>query len=234
MIPIDLSKKNVLITGCDRPESCKLVELFSLAGAKVAAQFQQEGNAVKELASSFGRRMDKMIDLYQTSLSTIEEAEDLAQKVAGTQGIIDILVNDINIYSQHSILELTLDEWQESLHQAVYRVFYISKAVSQIMVAKGKGSILNITSAIHFSGLGGGADYAASEAAVHGITLAMARDLAAKGVRVNAIAPERERFDHRNEIGNFAIFLSSSLAEGISGEIFKLEGVPVLKGATHG
>ncbi len=224
MININLNGKIALVTGCDSSESRSIAEFLAQAGANVAFQYEKEEQIARKLAEKINAAGGKSEPFF-AKLSNYKEAEHLAEKIVSLYGKIDILVNDIKLFSYSPVAELTLKQWNESLQHNLYSVYHISKYVSQFMSGQGKGSIVNITSAAPFSGMEGGIDFSASEAAIHGITLAMARELTVKGIRVNAIAPARELFKNRSDIGKFAVYLVSSLADGISGEIFKLNGI---------
>ncbi|MBR0600589.1 SDR family NAD(P)-dependent oxidoreductase [Sinanaerobacter chloroacetimidivorans] len=232
MIEINLEGKTALVTGCDDHEARNVAELLAQAGARVAFQYKKEEKTALELAEKISRTGRKS-EAFFADLSNYQDAECLTNQILASYGKIDILINDMKLYSQTPVMELSMEQWNESLQYNLYSVYHISRCVSGFMADQGKGSIVNITSATPFSGMGGGIDFSASEAAVHGITLAMARELTSKGIRVNAIAPTIEIFENRNDIGRFAVYLASSLADGISGEIFKLDGMLCREGDVY-
>lgn len=229
MIDINLNGKTALVTGCDDPEAGKAAELLAQAGADVVLQYEKEENAVLTMVEKI-RRTGRNASAFFAELKNYRDAEALTDHTITSHGKIDILINDIRLYSETPTMDLTLEQWEASLKRSLYGVFHISKAVSRFMTEKGNGTIVNITSAAPFSGLEGGVDLSAPAAAIHGMTLAMARELTSKGIRVNAIAPSRELFKSSNDIVMFAVYLSSPLAGGISGGIFTLNGIPCREG----
>jgi len=229
MILIDLSDKTVLLTGCDSPEGRRAAGRFAAAGADLVLQYNKEENSVRDLAEQIVESGGRAEALY-ADLGQYRDAERLTKEIIKAHRTIDILVNT---FAHHSIIpfrELTAEQWNDSLQHNLFSVYHISRSVGRRMTERGKGVIVNITSAIHFSGVGGGVDFSAAEAAVHGVTLNMARELTSKGIRVNAVAPSADLLEDPDAVGNFAVFLSSSLADRISGEIFRLDGIPVQKG----
>lgn len=229
MIPIDLAGKTVLITGCDSPETARAAETFARAGADLALQYEKDEVSARYLVERITQAGGRA-EAFRAELGEYRNAVSLTDKIIEVYKAIDVLVSGALHSPQIPFRELSLEQWNESLQRNLFRVFHISSCVSRLMAKQGQGVIINITSAIHFSGLGGGTDFSAAEAAVHGATLAMARELGPKGVRVNAIAPADRLFEDQDTVGNFAVFLASTLADGISGEIFKLDGFPVRKG----
>lgn len=229
MIPIDLSDKTVLLTGCDSPEGRRAAGRFAAAGADLVLQYNKEEKSVRDLAEQIVRSGGRAEALC-ADLGEYRDAERLTEKIIKTHRTIDILVNIFINHSKTPFRELTAEQWDDSLQQNLFSVYHISRSVSRHMTEQGRGAVVNITSAIHFSGIGGGVDFSAAEAAVHGVTLAMARELTSKGIRVNAVAPSADVLEDPDAAGNFAVFLASPLADRISGEIFKLDGIPVQKG----
>jgi 3-oxoacyl-[acyl-carrier protein] reductase len=229
MIPIDLSDKTVLLTGCDSPEARWVAARFAAAGADLVLQYEKEEEHVRSFAEEIGRSGGRA-EALRADLGKYEEAERLTEEIIQAHRTIDILVNKFSHHSQVPFRELTAEQWNESLRQNLFSVYHISRSVGRHMAEQGKGAVINITSAVHFSGVGGGVDFSAAEAAVHGVTLNMAKELTPKGLRVNAIAPSPELLEDPGAIGDFAVFLASPLADGISGEIFRLGSIPARKG----
>ncbi len=230
MNQFELNGLTALVTGCDREEARRIAELLALSGADVAMQYElaeAEVNALTERIRQAGGKAAP----YRTNLDAYEEAEALAQELFVQNGTVDILINDLKLHRNIPIRELTLEQWNEALEYNLYGVFHISKSISSRMTERGCGSIINITSSVPLSGIGGGTDFSASEAAVHGMTLAMAGELGASGVRVNVIAPNGNLFQGDSSAVHLAVFLASPMSGGISGEIFRLDGVACRGGA---
>ncbi|HWQ80187.1 MAG TPA: SDR family NAD(P)-dependent oxidoreductase [Anaerovoracaceae bacterium] len=232
VISIDLSDKTVLLTGGDSPEARWAALRFAAAGANLVIQYEKEetsvGRVVDEIVKAGGKA-----EAFYADLGNYQDAERLTERIIKACRRIDILVNTFTHHSQVPFRELTAEQWNDSLQHNLFSVYHISRSVSRHMTEQEKGVIINITSAIHFSGIGGGVDFSAAEAAVHGVTLAMARELTVKGLRVNAIAPSADLLKDQDAVGNFAVFLASALADRISGEIFKLDGIPAQRGGTE-
>lgn len=223
MLALDLKGKVALITGCDSVESRQIAEAFARAGAVLALHYTDAFDEVQGLHAEILLANGKA-RLFYADLRYFEEAEALVNSIVQNLGRIDILVNTMKGAPVVSIRDLTLQQWDDTLQNHLYCTFNISKSVSQHMLEQNRGAILQITSEAPYSGLDASVDYSASEGAVHGVTLAMARELTPKGIRVNALAPTAGLYETSREIGQFAVFLTSDLAEGISGEIIRLNG----------
>lgn len=229
MLNINLNGKTALVTGCDDPEARRVAELLAEAGADVAVQFEKQDKAVFELCEQIKKDGRRAISI-SADIRNYNETMNVMEQVIASFGRIDILINDIKLDEQTLLMNLTLEQWNESLHHNLYSVFNVSKCASMFMVKQKAGTVVNITSAASISGLTGGVDHSASEAAIHGMTLAMAKELAVEGIRVNAIAPARDILTSADDFGKLAVYLSSSLADGISGQVFVLNGVLCKRG----
>jgi NAD(P)-dependent dehydrogenase (short-subunit alcohol dehydrogenase family) len=230
MNQFELNGLTALVTGCDREDARRIAELLALSGADVAMQYELAEEEVSTLTERIRQAGGKVVP-YCKTLETYEGAEALAQELFLQNGTVNILINDLKLHRNVPIRDLTLEQWNESLEYNLYSVFHISKCISSWMTKQGSGSIVNITSSVPLSGTGGGTDFSASEAAVHGMTLAMAGELAESGIRVNAIAPNGALFQGNSSVELLAVFLASPMSGGISGEIFRLDGVACRGGA---
>lgn len=230
MNQIELNGLTALVTGCDREDARRIAELLASSGADVAMQYEFAEEEVSALTERIRQAGGKAAS-YRKNLDVYEDAEALAKELILQNGTVNILINDLKLHRNVPIRDLTLEEWNESLKHNLYSVFHISKCISSEMAKQGSGSIVNITSSVPLSGTGGGTDFSASEAAVHGMTLAMAGELAGSGIRVNAIAPNGALFQESSSAAHLAVFLASPMSGRISGEIFRLDGVACGKGA---
>ncbi|WP_105435316.1 SDR family oxidoreductase [Neorhizobium tomejilense] len=239
-----LAKKRALVTGAGQG-----------IGRAIALAFAKEGATV--VATS--RTPSKMTDLADRSpaieivgLDVTDAAE--VKAVLAKAGPIDILVNCAGWVHNGSILDCEEEDWQKSIDQNATSAFRTMKAVLPGMIARGSGAIVNVASvASSITGVQNRVAYGASKAALIGLTKAVARDVIATGVRVNALCPGttlspglqgrideaadpeemRRSFVSRQPMGRLgtveemaaaAVFLSSDEAAFMTGQILVIDG----------
>jgi 3-oxoacyl-[acyl-carrier protein] reductase len=122
-------------------------------------------------------------------VSSSEEAAGLIERVESELGDIDALVNNAGVTRDTLIARMTDEDWEAVIGTNLRGTFNTCRAVSRKMLRRRAGSIVNISSVVGVHGNPGQANYAASKAGIIGLTKALARELGARGVRVNAIAP---------------------------------------------
>ncbi len=181
------------------------------------------------------------------NLTNYAEVEKAISDIAKKYGKIDILVNNAGISAMASIYNYNPEEFDNLIKLNVNAVFYGIRAVAPIMKANGGGVIINTSSMVSLYGQPAGCAYPASKFAVNGLTKSLARELAADGIRVNAVAPGvtdtdmvanlpeqvREgikktiplgRIGTPEDVANAFLYLASENASYVSGEILSVDG----------
>ena len=118
-----------------------------------------------------------------------DQVSAMLAKVKDTFGPVDILVNNAGITRDGLLVRMKSDDWHQVLSTNLTSAFYMSRAVSKDMMKAKAGRIINISSVVGVSGNAGQANYSASKAGLIGLTKSIARELAAKNITVNAVAP---------------------------------------------
>ena len=243
---IDLTGRTALVTGGARGIGRAIVLRLATQGADVA--FSYRGNqaaaeaTVKEV-EALGRR----VLAVQADAKEMEGAETLVKAVLEAFGKVDILVNNAGITRDDLIMRMSVDAWRDVLETNLFGAFYALKAVTRPMLKARGGRIINITSVSGQAGQMGQANYSSAKAGLIGLTKAAARELASRGITVNAVAPgfvlteltqdlpdalkaqinERTplgRFGTPEEIANAVAFLASDEAAYITGQVLAVDG----------
>jgi 3-oxoacyl-[acyl-carrier protein] reductase len=130
-----------------------------------------------------------------------KETQALVEQVEAELGEVDLLVNNAGVTRDTLIARMSDDDWQEVVATNLGGAFNTSRAVARKMLRRRSGVIVNLTSIVGLHGNPGQANYAASKAGIIGLTKALARELGARGVRVNAIAPGYIRTELTDALG---------------------------------
>lgn len=184
---------------------------------------------------------------YASDASNFEQTHTVINQILADFGHIDILVNNAGITKDTLLLRMTEEQWDAVLNVNLKSVFNFIHAVTPIMVRQRSGSIISMSSVVGINGNAGQANYAASKAGIIALTKSTAKELGARGIRANAIAPgyietemtaqlpqeTRDEFVkmiplHRGgsveEVAKVALFLASDLSSYVSGQTIQVNG----------
>jgi 3-oxoacyl-[acyl-carrier protein] reductase len=183
----DLKGKVCLVTGGSRGIGRAIVKALAEAGAHVAFTYQHSKEQAEEVAHAAQNGVQ--VRAYQANVASPEEMEQVVKQVTSELGPISILVNNAGINRDKSFLKMTKAMWDEVMSVNLDGVFCTTQLVAQDMVGAGWGRIINISSIVGQTGNFGQANYAATKGAIIAFTESLARELARKGITVNAVAP---------------------------------------------
>jgi 2-dehydro-3-deoxy-D-gluconate 5-dehydrogenase len=244
-ISFSLDGHSALVTGANTGIGQAIAVALAEAGADVAVAGRSEPTDTMAMIAATGR---KAIDI-RADLSSTEPVERVVAEAEAELGRIDILVNNAGIIRRDDLLAFTEADWDAVIDTNLKTLFFLSQAAARGMVERGLGKIVNIASLLSFQGGVRVPSYAAAKSGVAGVTKAMANELAAKGVQVNAIAPgyiatnntaalqgdetrnrqilERiptGRWGRPDDIAGAAVFLASPASDYITGHVLAVDG----------
>jgi 3-oxoacyl-[acyl-carrier protein] reductase len=174
-----LDGKLALVTGASRGIGRAIASALGAAGADVVIGYRTGQDEAEELAGQIGGRA------VQADVSVPDEAASLVEEA----GDIDVLVNNAGITRDGLIARMPDEDWHAVLDTNLGGVFHTCRAAARGMMRKRSGAIVNLTSVVGIHGNPGQTNYAASKAGIIGFTKALARELATRNVRANAVAP---------------------------------------------
>jgi 2-deoxy-D-gluconate 3-dehydrogenase len=244
-ISFDLAGKAALVTGANTGIGQAIAVALAEAGADVAVAGRSAPTETLRLIAETGR---KAITIT-ADLSSTEPVQRVVDEALAGLGRLDILVNNAGIIRRADLLDFSEADWDAVTDTNLKTLFFLSQAAARHMAARGSGKIINIASLLTFQGGIRVPSYAAAKSGVGGVTKAMANELAAKGVQVNAIAPgyistnntaalqgdetrnrqilERipaGRWGQPQDIAGAALFLASSASDYVTGHILAVDG----------
>lgn len=229
-------------------------------GRAMGLKFAEEGSdivvwdiEVDETASLESRieKLGRRVTVMKTDVSKYREVSEKIEEVLTAFGRVDVLVNNAGVTRDGLVLRMGEEDWDVVLDVNLKGAFNCTKAVTKSMVKQRWGRIINISSVIGVTGNRGQANYAASKAGLIGLTKAMAKELASRGITVNAIAPgliqsgmtetlsqqvkdeylkdiPLGRIGSPEDVAGLALFLASDEASYITGQVINVDGGMVM------
>lgn len=246
MVEKFLTGKIALVTGASRGIGRAIALKLSDAGAKIAINFAGNLAKAEEVKAEIESRGGEAL-LVQGSVDNFEVVNSVVKKIVETWGTVDILINNAGITRDNLLIKMSESDFDEVIATNLKGVFNCTKAVTRMMMKNRSGRIVNLASVVGLTGNISQANYAAAKAGIIGFTKSAAKELATRGVTVNAIAPgfintdmtaklsEKIREETLNQIpmgkfgtpedvANLAAFLVSDQAAYITGQVINVDG----------
>lgn len=180
--------KSVLITGGSRGIGAATAIHFARMGYKVAITYNRSEEATKALKQTMLLNNTEFVAIKADCKNPFQ-IESAVKQTLVAFGSLDVMVNNAGIAMQKLITQTTDDDWQNILNTNLSGAFYGCREAAKAMVAKGRGSIVNISSIWGVSGASMEVAYSATKAGIIGLTKALAKELGPSGIRVNCVAP---------------------------------------------
>lgn len=240
-----MNKKVVIVTGSSRGIGAATSKLLASEGYVVIGSYHSSAESALKLQKEIEEIGGTFVP-FKADVRNSKDCEELVQKSL-EYGQLYGLVNNAGITMDSLVLRMTDEMWKEVLDTNLNGAFYMARRAAKEMFKNREGSIVNLSSVVGIYGNAGQANYAASKAAIIGLTRALAKELGPRNIRVNAVAPgfietdmtsklpeemrkkamERiplRRFGAPEEVAQVVAFLVSPKSSYINGEIIEVSG----------
>lgn len=237
-----LENKVAIITGGAGGIGLAAVKRFLEEGAKVAIvdYDKQQGEKIEA-------ELGENVAFFAVDVSKLADVKEMVEQVVVRFGKIDILVNNAGITRDATLVKMSEDDFEKVIQINLNGVYYCTQAVAPHMIAQGSGKIISTSSVSGVYGNFGQTNYAATKAAIIGMTKTWAKELGRKGINVNAVAPgftatpmvekmpekvlqqmegitSLQRLGKPEDIANAYLFLASDEASYITGHVLQVDG----------
>lgn len=239
-----LKGKTAVITGGTQGIGLEIAKKFAANGANIVivdiAPEEKAAPVVQEIAD-----LGVTCGYYSCNVADSAQVAETCKMILENFGGPDILVNNAGITRDNLILKMSEADFDAVVDVNLKGAFYMTKNFYRSMMKKRYGKIINISSVSGLFGNAGQANYSASKAGIIGLTKSTAKELAARNINVNAIAPgfiatsmttafqdneelkksiPMRRFGTPEEVANLALFLASPMSDFITGEVIRVDG----------
>ncbi|MEM9001931.1 MAG: 3-oxoacyl-[acyl-carrier-protein] reductase [Cyanobacteria bacterium P01_F01_bin.86] len=197
----ELKEKVAIVTGASRGIGRSVALALAAEGAHVVVNYARSSAAADEVVAQIIGDGGSAIAL-QADVSDAEQVDALIKATMDKWGRVDVLVNNAGITRDTLLLRMKPEDWQAVINLNLTGVFLCTRAVSKIMLKQRSGRIVNIASVAGLMGNPGQANYSAAKAGVIGFTKTVAKELATRGITVNAVAPGFIKTDMTEDLSN--------------------------------
>ncbi len=235
-----------LVTGGGRGIGRAICLALAKEGFDLCINYAAGSSAAEQTAEEC-RGLGVQAVVLQADVTNPAECQNLVEKAAGTLGRLDVLVNNAGVNADKLILRMQEADFDKVIDTNLKGAFFCCKAACKLMMRQRYGRIINISSVVGLHGNAGQSNYAASKAGLIGLTKSLAKEFAARGVTVNAVAPgfietdmtaampeaakaaalaavPAGRIGHADEVAAAVAFLASSQAAYITGQVLCVDG----------
>lgn len=245
-----LTGKTAIVTGGSRGIGRAVSLLLAREGANVAIVYAGNTAAAEETKQQ-AEALGAAAAVFQCDVADEQAVADMVKAVKTQFGSVDILVNNAGITRDGLLMRMKEADWQAVLDTNLTGVYHCTKAVSKLMMKQRQGAVINLSSVVGETGNAGQANYAAAKAGIIGFTKAVAKELASRNIRVNAVAPGYVETDMTaglpdsakedmlrsiplgrpatvDDVAQAVLFLASDQAKYITGQVLNVDGGMVM------
>lgn len=244
----DLTGLVALVTGANRGIGAAIAYELGVRGATVALNVRGDDSGAREILNRLAAAgAGDEHGIFTADVSDSAACTAMLEAVVARYGRLDVVVNNAGITRDGLLVRMSDEDWRAVIDTNLSGAFYVTRAAGKIMMKQRSGSIVNISSVVGVVGNAGQANYAAAKAGLIGLTKAVARELAPRNVRVNAVAPgfietdmtaalpeaaregalgtiAMKRFGSASDIAAAVAFLASPDAAYITGQVLAVDG----------
>lgn len=241
-----LKDKTALITGASRGIGRAIALLFAENGCNIAYTYINEEKEAQELSQLIKSKGVNTLCI-RSDAGNFNASHEVVQQVISQFGKLDILICNAGITRDTLLMRMSEQQWDDVLSTNLKSVFNYCHAAARQMMQQRSGSIIAMSSIVGMAGNAGQANYAASKAGIIGFIKSLSKELGARNIRANAIAPgfintdmtmalseaTREeliktipmrRYGEANEVAKVALFLASDMSSYVSGQVISVNG----------
>lgn len=246
MAESDIQGRIALVTGASkgigRAVSLRLAEM----GVKVAVNYNTSAEAAEDVVRTINEQGGEAFTVH-ADVSQLDQVVAMVNSVEATWGSVDILVNNAGIIHDGLLVKMSDEDWDRVIGTNLSGTFYCTRAAFRKMLRRRWGRIINIGSVVGIRGNAGQSNYAASKAGLIGFTKALAREVAARNITVNVVAPgyvstdtvdvlsqdlkdriltwiPQGHFGEADDVAHLVAFLATQKARYITGQVISVDG----------
>jgi len=240
-----LNGKTAIITGASRGIGAAIAKKFASLGASVALIYAGSESQAQDVCAECIEKYKVKAVSYRCNVADFSEAKETVNRIKNEFGTVDILVNNAGIARDGLIAMMKESDFDEVIATNLKGAFNMIRHLTPVFLRNRGGKIINISSIAGLMGNAGQANYAASKAGLIGLTKSVARELAAKNITCNAIAPgfiqtdmtrgfdesspmvaniPLKRMGTPDDVAETAAFLADRCADYITGEVIRVDG----------
>ena len=242
----DIEGRSALVTGASKGIGRAVALRLAEKGVKVAVNFNTSADAAEQVASAIREKGVEAMTVH-ADVGRLDQVGEMMESVNDAWGQVDILVNNAGIIDDTLMVRMSDEQWESVLSTNLNGTFYCSRAVLRTMLRRRWGRIISIGSVVGLRGNAGQVNYAASKAGIVGFTKALAKEVATRGITVNAVTPgyistdtvdvlpqrlkdkiltwiPQGHFGEVDDVAHLVAYLAGSNAKYVTGQVISVDG----------